>query len=317
MVARAELPPHVEVHRHRERLLDQDEVQAELASVLVRQLSRRAGTNLQVAEPFLATIVGQVVDTSAFRTVFDLALSNAHRVLVDRETGTIILNLTSAYDQIKQPSATGRAEPRRRAPEPEPAGVRPAPPLAADDGVGRASTGVKRVVGFLTIAAGLLLVAGVALAVDRWRAVARGAWIVAGAGVVLFVALFGARRRAPVADLRRCARRRGGRVVPCRSRRRSSSSRSIIVAIATFVGARGSLRRDRGLACLAARGARCMGEGPRARCRSASGECRRRHARSAARAARGVTSTRCSGRWRSPRSGCSRSSNRRAWRTCS
>ena len=84
-------------------LLDQDEVQAELASVLVRQLSRRAGTNLQVAEPFLATIVGQVVETSAFRTVFDLALSNAHRVLVDRETGTIILNLTSAYDQIKQP----------------------------------------------------------------------------------------------------------------------------------------------------------------------------------------------------------------------
>ncbi len=85
------------------RLLDEDEVQAELASVMVRQLSRRAGTNLQVAEPFLATIVGQVVETDAFRTVFDLALSNAHRVLVNRETGTIILNLTSAYDQVKRP----------------------------------------------------------------------------------------------------------------------------------------------------------------------------------------------------------------------
>ena len=47
--------------------------------------------------------MGQVVESDAFRTVFDTALSNAHRVLVDRETGTIILNLTAAYDQIKSP----------------------------------------------------------------------------------------------------------------------------------------------------------------------------------------------------------------------
>ena len=83
------------------QILDQDEVQAELTNVLVRQLSRQAGTDLQVAEPFLASIVEQVVDSGAFRTVFDTALSNAHRVLVDRNTGTIILDLTSAYDQIK------------------------------------------------------------------------------------------------------------------------------------------------------------------------------------------------------------------------
>src|SRR5690242_5582750 len=67
-------------------LLDQDEVQAELSSVLVEQLSEQAGTDLRAAEPFLAAIVAQVVDSGAFRTVFDTALSNAHRVLVDRGT---------------------------------------------------------------------------------------------------------------------------------------------------------------------------------------------------------------------------------------
>lgn len=173
-------------------LLDQHEVQAELASVLVRQLSRQAGTNLQVAEPFVATIVGQVVDTDAFRTVFDAALSNAHRVLVDRDTGVIILNLTAAYEQIKKP-------------------LEQVAPKLADKLPSRKRLNFvllhrsqlttvwdvidegKRVVGFLTIAAALLLAAGVALAVDRWRAVARGAWIVAGAGAFLVLALFVAR----------------------------------------------------------------------------------------------------------------------------
>ena len=183
------------------RILDQDEVQAELTSVLVRQLSRQAGTNLQVAEPFLASIVGQVVDSDAFRTVFDAALSNAHRVLVDRNTGAIILNLTDAYDQIKGP-------------------LEQVAPKLADELPSRKQLefvllhrsqlttiwdvidDVKRVVGFLTIGAGLLLAAGVALAVERWRALARGAWIVAGSGAVLVLALFGARTvlRSRIAD---------------------------------------------------------------------------------------------------------------------
>ena len=156
---------------------------------MVRQLSRRAGANLQVAEPFLATIVGQVVETSAFRTVFDLALSNAHRVLVNRETGTIILNLTSAYDQIKQPLQQVAPNLARELPsrnQLEFVLLHRSQLTTVWDTIDR----VQRIVGFLTIAAGLLLVAGVALAVDRWRAVARGAWIVAGSGAVLFVALF-------------------------------------------------------------------------------------------------------------------------------
>ena len=52
--------------------------QRPFSAVLVEQLSEEAGTDLRAAEPFLAAIVAQVVDSGAFRTVFDTALSNAH-----------------------------------------------------------------------------------------------------------------------------------------------------------------------------------------------------------------------------------------------
>jgi hypothetical protein len=174
------------------RILDQDEVQAELTNVLVRQLSRQAGTDLQVAEPFLASIVGQVVNSDAFRSVFDTALSNAHRVLVDRNTGTIILDLTAAYDQVKgaleqvAPKLADQLPSRKQL---ELVLLHRSQLTTIWDAIDQ----VKRIVGFLTIGAGLLLVAGVALAVERWRAVARGAWIVAGSAALLALALFVAR----------------------------------------------------------------------------------------------------------------------------
>ena len=205
-------------------ILDQDEVQAELTSVLVRQLSRQAGTDLQVAEPFLASIVGQVVDSGAFRTVFDTALSNAHRVLVDRNTGTIILDLTAAYDQIKgaleqvAPKLADELPSRKQL---EFVLLHRSQLTTIWDAIDQ----VKRIVGFLTIGAGVLLVAGVALAVERWRAVARGAWIVAGSGALLALALFVARTvlRSRISDGVARGRRRCAPSVS--SRPRSSSSR--------------------------------------------------------------------------------------------
>jgi short repeat uncharacterized protein DUF308 len=173
-------------------LLDQDEVQAELSSVLVEQLSEQAGTDLRAAEPFLAAIVAQVVDSGAFRTVFDTALSNAHRVLVDRGTERIILDLTSAYDQIRGPlqqvAPNLAAElPSRR--QLEVVLIHRSELSTVWDVIDE----IKRTVDLLTIGAVVLLAAGIALAVRRWQAVARGAWIVVGAGTVLVVALFLAR----------------------------------------------------------------------------------------------------------------------------
>jgi hypothetical protein len=169
-------------------LLDQDEIQAELTNVLVRQLSEEAGTDLQIAQPFLAAIVSNVVDSGAFRAVFDVALSRAHRVLVDRDTEKVILDLTDAYDQVKGP-------------------LQQVAPNLADDLPGRKQLevvllhrsqlstiwdtvdAVKRTITLITLGAVALLAAGVAIAVDRWRALARAAWTVTAASGVLVSAL--------------------------------------------------------------------------------------------------------------------------------
>ena len=171
-------------------LLDQEEIHAELTNVLVRQLSEEAGTDLRIAQPFLASIVGQVVDSSAFRAVFDGALSRAHRVLVDRDTEKVILDLTDAYDQIKGP-------------------LQQVAPKLADELPSRKQLEVvllhrsqlstvwdtidvvKRTVTLLTVGALVLVAVGLALAVDRWRALARAAWTVTATGAVLvFAVLF-------------------------------------------------------------------------------------------------------------------------------
>jgi hypothetical protein len=173
-------------------ILDQHEVQAELSSVLVEQLSERAGTDLRAAEPFLAAIVAQVVESGAFRTVFDTALSNAHRVLVDRGTEHIILDLTSAYDQIRgplqqvAPNVAAQLPSRRQL---EVVLIHRSELATAWDVIDE----VKRAVVLLTIGAVALLAAGIALAVRRWHALARAAWIVVGAGAVLAIALLAAR----------------------------------------------------------------------------------------------------------------------------
>jgi hypothetical protein len=169
-------------------LLDQDEIQAEVTHVLVRQLSEEAGTDLQIAQPFLAGIVSNVVDSSAFRAVFDTALSRAHRVLVDRQTEKVILDLTDAYDQIKGP-------------------LQQVAPNLADELPSREQLEVvllhrsqlstvwdtvdvvKRTINFVTLGALVLLAAGLAVAVDRWRALARAAWTVTAVGGVLVFAL--------------------------------------------------------------------------------------------------------------------------------
>jgi hypothetical protein len=171
-------------------LLDQDEIQAELTNVLVRQLSEEAGTSLQIAQPFLAAIVSNVVDSDAFRTVFDVALSRAHRVLVDRDTEKVILDLTDAYDQIKGP-------------------LQQVAPNLADDLPSRKQLevvllrrsqlstiwdtidAVKRTITLITVGALVLLAAGLAVAVERWRALARAAWtVVAVGGMLVFALLF-------------------------------------------------------------------------------------------------------------------------------
>jgi hypothetical protein len=170
------------------KLLDQPEVQTELTTLLVRRLSKQAGTDLRIAQPFLAAIVQQVVDGDAFRNVFDRGLSTAHRVLVDRDTESIVLDRTAEYEQIKGPLEQVA---------PKLASQLPSKQLLDVVLLHRSQLStlwdvidlVKRVVVILTVATIALLATGIALAVDRWRAVARACWVVVGSVVVLLLAL--------------------------------------------------------------------------------------------------------------------------------
>jgi hypothetical protein len=169
-------------------ILDESAVQHELTVVLVRQLSHAAGADLQIAEPFLASVVTQVVDSSAFRAVFDRAVSTSHRVLVDADTGRIVLDLTGAYDQIKGPLQ--QVAPKLAAQLPSRRQLdfvllHRSQLTTAWDVIGR----VKRAVEIITIGSIVLLAAGIALARERWRALARAAWITAGGLAVLGLVL--------------------------------------------------------------------------------------------------------------------------------
>ena len=157
--------------------------------MLVRQISSAAGTDLRLAEPFLATIVTQVVESDAFRTVFDEAVSTTHRIVVDRNTRKIVLDLTAAYDQIKAPlqqvaPKLARQLPSRR--QLEVVVLERSQLSTAWDVI----DDVKRGVLVVSIAAIALVVLGVALASERWKALARVGWVVAGGSLGLLGALW-------------------------------------------------------------------------------------------------------------------------------
>jgi hypothetical protein len=173
-------------------LLDQDAVHAELTNVLVRQLSKEAGTDLQIARPFLAGIVSNVVDSDAFRTVFDAALSRAHRVLVDRDTEHVILDLTDAYDQIKGPLQQVAPNLAEQLPSRDQLRVVLLERSQLST-VWDTIDAVKHAVALIAILAILLVGTGIAIAANRWRTLARCGWAVAATGAILVAALLVAR----------------------------------------------------------------------------------------------------------------------------
>jgi hypothetical protein len=170
------------------RILDEGDVQTALTQVVVRQLSDAAGTDLQLAEPFLASVVQQVVKASAFRTVFDGALSRAHHVLVTRGSTDFVLDLKRSYGQIKgtlqqvAPNLAAQLPSERRL---DIVVLTHKELSAVYDTIDQ----VKRIVVALTIAGAVLIAAGIAFAVRRWRALAVAGFTLLGASVVILLAV--------------------------------------------------------------------------------------------------------------------------------
>jgi hypothetical protein len=169
-------------------ILAENDVQTALTQVVVRQLSRAAGTDLRLAEPFLASVVQQVVQSGPFRTIFDAALSRAHHVLVSRDSTNLVLDLAKSYEQIRStleqvaPKLAGELPGER---ELRVVLLKREQLTVIYDTIDQ----VKRAVDVLTAIGVLLVVVGVAVAPRRWRALALTGFVVVGASAVFLLTL--------------------------------------------------------------------------------------------------------------------------------
>jgi hypothetical protein len=109
-------------------------------------------------------------------------------VLVDRDSGQIVLDLTAAYDRIKAPLDQIAPKLAQELPSRDELRVvllERTQLTTAWDLVDR----VKGVITIATVVAVALLAAGIALSVERWRALARAGWIAVGGLAVLLLSL--------------------------------------------------------------------------------------------------------------------------------
>jgi hypothetical protein len=177
-------------------VLDQEATKDAIAQVLVRQLSSAAGQNLELAEPLLATVVNGVVDSDAFRAIFDRALSAAHRVLVDRDVEEIVLDLTDTYERIRSPLERFAPDLAADLPSREELRVVVLERSQLTTAWGVVDL-VEDVIFIVTIAALVLVAAGIALAFERWRALALAAWVLVAGLAVLLLSLVVVRSFVP------------------------------------------------------------------------------------------------------------------------
>lgn len=83
-------------------LLTEQDVQDALAEAITDQISAAAGTDLDLVQPFIATIVGGVVESDQFQQVFDAAVRRAHEAVVDDEVRGAVLDLTDVVDRVRE-----------------------------------------------------------------------------------------------------------------------------------------------------------------------------------------------------------------------
>jgi hypothetical protein len=169
-------------------VIDEVDTQDAITQVLVRQISSAAGQDLELAQPLLATVVQHVVDSDPFRAIFDRALAGAHALVVDRDAEQVVLDLTATYDRIKGPLEQFAPELAADLPSREELRVvvlERSQLTAAWDAVDL----VEDVIAIVTVAALVLLAAGIALSFERWRALAIAAWVLVGTLAAILLAL--------------------------------------------------------------------------------------------------------------------------------
>lgn len=83
------------------KVLDEQDVQDALGLAITKQISEAAGTDLQIVQPFISSIVTGVVQSDQFQSVFDAAVLRAHKAIVGGGAKTAVLNLSSVVDRVR------------------------------------------------------------------------------------------------------------------------------------------------------------------------------------------------------------------------
>ena len=83
------------------RIVDDQNVQDALTVAITDQISQAAGTDLDIVQPFIGSIVEGVVQSSQFQFVFDQAVYRAHNAVVSGNARSAVLDLSQVVDRVR------------------------------------------------------------------------------------------------------------------------------------------------------------------------------------------------------------------------
>jgi hypothetical protein len=164
---------------HATEIIDQEKVQDALAFAITHQISKQSGRKLSLAEPVIQSIVREIVDSDAFKTIFDAAVLRAHRAVVEGHAREMVLDLSESVDNVRsalRPIAPNLAQ---KIPAGEKVEVKILSKTQLDT-VYDVTNAVKKGVIAITIVSLLFLAGGIALAPRRWRTLALAGWVTLG-----------------------------------------------------------------------------------------------------------------------------------------
>lgn len=173
--------------RTADRIIEQDDVQQALSVAITDQISSAAGTDLQLAQPFIDSIVTGVVRSDQFQNLFDAAVLRLHRAIVGGEARQAVLNLSSVVDRVRNaidPIAPSLAD---RIPEGERVRITVLDRTQLDTVYDTVNL-VEDLVVLLTVLTVVCFAAAIAVSLRRWRTLALTGWVTLGLFLVALLA---------------------------------------------------------------------------------------------------------------------------------
>jgi hypothetical protein len=160
-------------------LLTEQDVQDALAEAITDQISSAAGTDLDLVQPFIATIVRGVVESTQFQTIFDAAVRRAHQAVVDDRLRGAVLDLTEVVDRVREAIQPIAPDIARQIPSGEEIRIQVLR-RSQVDAFYRTLELFRTLLVVVTVLMVACFVGALACSTRRWRTVALTAWIVVG-----------------------------------------------------------------------------------------------------------------------------------------